>query len=331
MNLDSVRAFKAEVADQVREAPESFFDSLELRHSVYLAEQFRNATERPMPVDLALGVSKGRRRAYRVAIRTSDPELAEKVAKRAPGEADVRVLTVEARVKPEYLQGRVRPIEAGVSIGPASQSWAGTLGAFVQDSRALYALSNQHVVGRPEEVPMHEPIVQPARIDKRVSAPNVIGVADRYVPFSHTAPNLVDARLVRLADVRVLGNFNGALQRPVAGVKAIGPEDLGQGVMKIGRTTGVRLGRITSVEMDGLPVRMGDHVLRFNDQVEVSGGPATDFSAGGDSGSLIVLSGSLMAVGLLFAGGQDQHGEDFTYANLLPLVLEALGVRLVIQ
>lgn len=335
MRLESVRAFKEEIAAEVEDAPEAFYDALGLPQSRAVAEAFREATDRPMPLDLALGVAKRGQRGYKVAIRTGDPELAEAIADRTggPTESDVRIIEVSARVTPAYLQGRVRPLIPGLSVGPASRSWAGTLGAFVRDSHALYALSNQHVVGEGDEVAMGEPIVQPAPIDGRVAKANIIGVADRYVPFSDMTPNLVDCRLVRLADVRfVAGGYTDALGRPIKGVKRLGPEDLHNEVVKIGRTTGVRKGRITAVEIDGLPVDMGDSfLLRFNDQVEVSGGPRTDFSAGGDSSSLIIEVASRMAIALLFAGGKDTTGEDFTYGNLLPNVLEALGVELVLS
>ncbi len=78
--------------------------------------------------------------------------------------------------------------------------------------------------------------------------------------------------------------------------------------------------------IDGLPVGYDRGVLRFSDQVEITG-PGEDFSAPGDSGSLIV-TGEGQAVALLFAGGRDSTGADRTYGNYITNCLQALGVTL---
>jgi hypothetical protein len=69
--------------------------------------------------------------------------------------------------------------------------------------------------------------------------------------------------------------------------------------------------------------------LRFDDQIEIEGAGSGPFSQGGDSGSLIV-DDDLMALALLFAGG-DQGGSNdqgLTYANPIQTVFDALGVDL---
>jgi hypothetical protein len=304
--LDSVRSFKAEVSAEVVAA-----GGERLR-------PFYAATEPPMPEGVALGVARRADGEYVVAVRTEDAAAAEKLRERARGEADVRIVKVTKRVTPAVLQGRVRPLEPGAQLNIAGAPFVGTLGAFVRDAEGrTYLLSNSHVIADEGRTPVGAVIGQPFG-----SAP--VSALTRFVPMSAVAPNLVDCGIARLDKTEALTTFNAAVGGNVRGVAA--PE-LGSEVTKIGRTTGIRVGRITAVEVDGLPVGYDLGTLRFNDQVEVSGGASTDFSAGGDSGSLI-LTRDGFAVALLFAGGRDGSGEDFTYGNRIGNVLGALGVAL---
>ena len=282
------------------------------------------------PVDVTLGVTK-KGRQFLLSVRTSDPKLGAAIKRKAGGEADVRILTVDARVTPSYLQGHRRPLEPGLSVSPVQPSIrsAGTLAGFVKDEAGtLYALSNSHVFADVGALPPGTPCVQPGSLDGRVTSATLIGVLDRFVPISPSYPNLVDCAIARLDGTTILPRFNAAVPGNLRGARGIKTSDLGKTVTKIGRTTGIRSGRITSIEMDGLPVNMGEAgVPRFDDQIEISGGPETDFSAAGDSGSMIIDDEG-WAVGLLFAGGRDTSGEDFTYANLITNVLRLLAVRL---
>ncbi len=74
-------------------------------------------------------------------------------------------------------------------------------------------------------------------------------------------------------------------------------------VHKFGRTTGYTAGRITSVDAD-VTVEYDTGGFTFADQIMIRGLDGADFSAAGDSGSLILERGSQHAVGLLFAGGR---------------------------
>lgn len=313
MNLDSVRSLKQEVADETRRAkgdtPEAF--------------SFYAATEPPMPIGVALGVASDGKGGHLLAVRVESADLAEPFVARAKGEADVRVVTVTKRTTPGYLQGARRPLEPGLQVGMSDRNFVGTLGCFVRDDAGrLYVLSNSHVLADEGKAlaghPFGQPFGDPA---------HRVGVLARFVPFSETAPNLVDAALGRLDKTEALVAYHPSVPTGLSRSREVTPDDLGRAVFKVGRTTGARRGTITAVEVDGLPVGYDRGVLRFNDQVEVSGGPATDFSAPGDSGSLIVTENG-DALALLFAGGRDDKGEDFTYGNRLVNVLSALGVRL---
>jgi hypothetical protein len=93
-------------------------------------------------------------------------------------------------------------------------------------------------------------------------------------------------------------------------------------VMKYGRTTGQTNGRVDSV---GAIVNVGydSGVARFVDQIIIRPGK---FSAGGDSGSLVVVqngSDARKPVGLLFAGSAR-----VTIANPIDLVLARFGVTI---
>lgn len=324
MKLDSVRAFKKELSDEVvaaaGESPE--------------AVSFFSASNAPMPPAVALGVAlkagaaSGDADHYVVAVRTDDPAAAEAIRSRANGEADVKIITVSKRTTPAFLQGTVDPLEPGAQVGMAGKNFVGTLGALVRDRlrpEILYILSNSHVLAdEGTAFPGH-------RICQPHGGSRTVALLDRFVPFSRTTPNLVDCAIARLSKVSMIGGgFNAAIQARIAGLGTVSPSDLGAEVAKIGRTTGVtRPAKITAAEVDGLPVGMDAFTPRFDDQFEISGGSAFDFSKGGDSGSLIIRLSDKRAIGLLFAGGAS-GGEDFTYANRLENVLNALGVELVL-
>jgi hypothetical protein len=311
VKIESVRALKDELAAEVIAAAGDAPDVV----------SFYAATEPPTPAGVALGVSRRADGEHVLAIRSAFPAAAEAIAARAAGEADVRIVTVSKRSNAKYFQATRRPLEPGAQVGMADRPFVGTLGCFVRDAAGvLYALSNSHVLADEGRAAPGHRIGQPYPTSP-------VGLLARFVSFSAVAPNLVDAAIMRLDKTTALLGYTQAIPGPIRGIKDVGPEMLGAEVRKVGRTTGSRVGRITTVEMDGLPVAYDQGVVRFNDQVEISGGPATDFSAPGDSGSLIVTSDGY-AVALLFAGGRDGAGEDFTYANPIIAVLGALGVTL---
>lgn len=304
MRLESVRSLKAEL-------------SVESQTDV---TAYHAATEAPMPPEVALGVGK-QGDEHVLVVRTNDPAKGEALKQRAFGEADVRIISVAKRSTPAYFQGTLRPLEPGAQVAMANKNFVGTLGCFVRDARGLYALSNSHVLA-------DEGAAQPGHKIGQPSGGQFIAALTRFVPFSTTTPNIVDAAIARLDPaLPAITGWTLATESSIRGSRSLTPDDLGRAVYKAGRTTGVRRGAITAVEIDGLPVAYDVGVLRFNDQIEVSGGVATDFSAPGDSGSLIVLDTG-EGVGLLFAGGRDSTGQDFTYANPLPVVLQTLGVTL---
>ena len=105
--------------------------------------------------------------------------------------------------------------------------------------------------------------------------------------------------------------------------------EIGDVVHKVGRTTGVRHGRVTAFELDGVAVEYDIGVLTFDDQVEIEGSGTRSFSDAGDSGSLIV-DDDMKGAALLFAGGDHggSNGKGLTYGNPFAAVTRALKVTL---
>ncbi len=93
-------------------------------------------------------------------------------------------------------------------------------------------------------------------------------------------------------------------------------------VGKTGRTTQLKQGRISAVNVT-VNVNYGSgRVAQFRDQISIRG-VSGDFSAGGDSGSLIwQWSATRQPVGLLFAGGGGT-----TFGNRIQRVFGQLDVR----
>ena len=312
MNLDSVRSFKQRVSDEVKaqagDGPglQSFFE----------------ATEAPMPAAMGLGVAKHGDQ-HVLAIRTTDPAAAAKMAARVNGEADIKIIEITTRNTPGYYQARRRPLEPGQQVGGANDGFVGTLGCFARDADGnLGVVSNAHVLARNGSAPIGHPFGQPYGTNPQ----DRVGVLTRWLLPSPGVPGIADAVFCRLDKTTALTGFSGALGAAIKGARALVPDDIGREVVKGGRTTGASLGTITVVELDGVPVGYPQGLLYFNDAIEITGGPNADFSAGGDSGSMI-LDRNGWAIGLLWAGGI-WGGIDHTYANPLLRVLNALGVTI---
>jgi hypothetical protein len=124
------------------------------------------------------------------------------------------------------------------------------------------------------------------------------------------------------------------LVKTVKGIGAVkglfaGAVHTGMNVRKVGRTTGLRRGRIRAFELDNVVVKFEKGNLTFDDQIEIEG-VGSGFADGGDSGSIILTDG-LEGIGLLFAASEQggSNGLGLTYANPLGTVLERLKVTLV--
>jgi len=212
--------------------------------------------------------------------------------------------------------GRIRPAKGGCSVGHFKIK-AGTLGICVYDilpqesdnpsghgigvPPKYYILSNNHVLANSNDASTGDPILQPAPFDGGVDPADRIAALSRFIPITFDPPvpreqhnNLVDAAIAE-------GQFHD-LDREIYWIGHVRAwrrkEDVNVGtlVKKTGRTTNFTTGRITAVNAT-VDINYGEgKVARFKDQIVT-----TNFSDGGDSGSLVTTLDNV-AVGLLFAG-----------------------------
>lgn len=341
MKLDSVRGLKTELSESpVMDA--TLARAIRARPpSRALAERMSGAHTRAVrSTSMALGIAAGPRKGdYCLAARVQIPgrrgrELKTWIERSARGECDVRIVP-EVRKRapsPRWFRARRRPLEAGLSVGHFAIT-AGTLGFIVEDADGFYVLSNNHVLADVNRGQPGDPVVQPGPLDREPSPRTLIGVLDRYVPLSFRRSNVVDCAVAEVfEDIEFFAGWTEALPGVVTGTASVSIDDLDRPVSKAGRTTGVTHGRITQVEVDRLRVDMGEpgrpELAQFSDQFEVQG-EGRAFSDGGDSGALIVDRRG-KALGLLFAGGAGEDGEDLTFANRIDRVVSKLGISLVL-
>jgi hypothetical protein len=237
-----------------------------------------------------------------------------------------------------------RPVPIGVSTGHPFIT-AGTIGCRLAGSGGdVYALSNNHVYANMNDAPLGDNVLQPGMYDiinhELTPSQCIIGNLYRYVPIAFYDPrdepaeediplNWVDAAIA-LTDADSVGNAtpDDGYGMPKSGTAAA---TFNMPVKKYGRTTGLTSGKVYALHVTIDVVYDVDAygnatlVARFADQIIITPG---GFSAGGDSGSLIVANGTgrnkaidRAPVGLLFAGSSQ-----FTIANPIDAVLDALSV-----
>jgi hypothetical protein len=231
------------------------------------------------------------------------------------------------------------PIQLGTSggnINDISRRYCctGTLGALVEDGNGVqYILSNNHVLARTNQGRVGEDIIQPGLADQGcVNVYDAVADLSWFVPISFKKGlNVVDAAIAQIRTGMV--NTSGLiLDIGEVSKQIVSPTlALGMRVKKSGRTTGLTSGTVLATNVTitvgyNKTCGMGSQIAKFNNQIRI--GPAYDdvFSAGGDSGSLIVenCSTSPRAVGLLFAGSSTD-----TFANPITNVLPSLSVSMV--
>ena len=216
-----------------------------------------------------------------------------------------------------------RPVPIGVSTGRAGVT-AGTIGARVTDGRRMYALSNNHVFANRNDANLGDNVIQPGVADGGKDPEHAFGTLADFeeIGFCRALAcpeNQVDAAIAETSPNQLAaatpGNGYGAPRTGAAQAELL------LAVQKYGRTTGHTRGRVTGINAI-LDVNYRAGRARFVDQIVISG---EGFSAGGDSGSLIVTDGrgrkDRRPVGLLFAGSPNT-----TIANPIEVVLDRFGV-----
>jgi hypothetical protein len=212
----------------------------------------------------------------------------------------------------------------------------GTLGSLLQRGTTLYILSNNHVLARSTLGKAGEAIDQPGQPHCPAGSQGltVANLSEQAAlkPAAGTtgpAPSNVDAAIAQIVtgtvdpsgsilDLGTAGSTSIAAAPPSSTVDL---PAIGQPVAKSGRTTGLTcstvgaVGVSVSVQYDQSCGGAVAFTATFSNQISVNGG---SFSAGGDSGSLIVTSNTSHPVGLLYAGSSTD-----TVANPMADVFKA--------
>jgi hypothetical protein len=213
-----------------------------------------------------------------------------------------------------------RPAPIGVSTGHPNIT-AGTIGCRVTKmdgaTTYYYALSNNHIYADENRASLGDNVLQPGPYDGGQNPRDKIGtLADfQQIVFSRFASNQIDAAIA-LCPPEMLGNSTPAGSYGVPSSTTVAAW-VGLAVQKHGRTTGLTTGQVYAVNAT-VNVGYDSGTARFINQIVITPGA---FSAGGDSGSLIVTQSGENPVGLLFAGSSS-----VTIANPIDLVLSHFGV-----
>ncbi len=211
---------------------------------------------------------------------------------------------------------------SGGNVNDATNSFccSGTLGSLVTAGGTYYILSNNHVLARQDQATAGEDVSQPGLIDNGCRPSTIVADYAAAVPLG----NNVDCAVATLRAGQM--NTNGNIQ-DIGTISSVPKSpSVGLAVQKSGRTTGHTTGTVgstnTSVNVQ-YQIRCGSgqkYTVSYTNQVVIN---SSSFSAGGDSGSLIVTNNSChQPVALLFAGSSSD-----TIGNPIDDVLTKLGAQ----
>lgn len=234
------------------------------------------------------------------------------------------------------------PVPIGASVGHPSIT-AGTIGARLTDGANVFILSNNHILAAVNQASFGDAIVQPGAVDGGLNPDDTIATLSDFEPITLCDPvywwwflighdcsssaNTIDAAIAlttqsELGNATPVGEYGSIIGYGVPSSNFHPAYDdselsdlLGVSVRKYGRTTALTTGTVDTVDatVDVCYDQSCNRKARFYNQIIIAPG---SFSAGGDSGSLIVDS-SNRAVGLLFAGS-----ETSTITNRIDLVMQ---------
>jgi hypothetical protein len=215
--------------------------------------------------------------------------------------------------------GRERPAPGGCSVGHPKVT-AGTFGCLVNRNNGLYILSNNHVLGAVNRARVGDPIYQPGAVDGGTDADTIAQIDSLddvvEIDFSAGAVNEVDAALA-------LTNTDDTSPQMEGGLAIDDPTPLdpsvGMNVQKVGRTTGLTTGQVLSLSAR-VRVNYDNQFGQFQNQIAIRGTGGSAFSQPGDSGSLVLSTGTVQPVALLFAGS-----DQTTFATPIRTVMNAFG------
>ena len=230
------------------------------------------------------------------------------------------------------------PVKLGTSGGNVDDKsgrycCGGTLGALLIRNGSFYILSNNHVLARSDQAAPGEPISQPGIIDTNCSTvgTNTVANLTSFVNLQAAGTN-VDAAIALIVPGAVdsTGSILSLGSTATGSTPDAGPPHQGRGILasigervaKSGRTSGLSCSTVSTTNLSTSVTYQTQcnggtsFSVTYRNQVAVSGG---GFSAGGDSGSLIVDQLTADPVALLY-GGSDTE----TVGNPVGDVLTAL-------
>jgi hypothetical protein len=251
---------------------------------------------------------------------------------------------------PSELAERLRGWDDNVWSGSQVSHWIeqtvgsysiGTLGAFAKrrDNDSKGFLTNMHVGIEPGQQLFH-PVPWGTHIGTTHKAIEYVEDQHWYGPLVDEPSTLVraDCAFVELATSFEVENINPHMMGvgQLGAVKEISMDDMsiiGQRVLRVGRTTGLRYGTIMAFGYEFVDQA---NVSVYTDLLIVGDGNIP-FSTHGDSGSLIVTNDhGLNPIGLLWGGWQEKlrtgrAQENWTYGVALSRVLDALRIDLIVS
>jgi len=206
----------------------------------------------------------------------------------------------------------------------------------VTDGTNVYALSNNHVYADENTTTKGDAVIQPGTYDGGSSPADDIGTLFDFEPIvfdpdpTDDIPgpdNIIDAAIA-LSSTANLGNAtpSDGYGTPKSVTMPADASLINKKVKKYGRTTGLTKGTVWAINAT-INIGYDTGVARFVNQIIVTPG---SFSAGGDSGSLVVVDGKgrnkaddSKPIGLLFAGSSA-----ITVVNPIDAVLSRFGVTI---
>jgi hypothetical protein len=241
----------------------------------------------------------------------------------------VAMFSVAVFAQSAYQVKQTPPVKLGTSGGNVNDiskafCCSGTLGSLVTAGGTQYILSNNHVLARSDQASPGEQISQPGLVDSSCRTTNSNIVAN-FTAASKLGTQNVDAAVAATISGEV--DTKGEILGVGVPASTVAAATVGRGVAKAGRTTGLTCDTIASVNTDvSVQYQRGCNqgkkfVISYTNQVVIN---STSFSAGGDSGSLIVTSDTAQPVALLFAGSSST-----TIGNPITDVVKALNISFV--
>jgi hypothetical protein len=217
-------------------------------------------------------------------------------------------------------------IACGSSCAPSGENYSGTIGALIRkpSDRKLYVLSCNHVLAACNHVPVGMHIMSPSNKDSSPSypAPRAIARHKEICELRSGEPTLVsagreDLALAEITSVDAVSSWQGEDPFGYDAPKQAAVLKSNLSVKKVGRTTGLTIGRLQAALNTPTPVlfrtRHFTATVYFHDVWSVVGQRGAAFALPGDSGSLVVTEDAEKAVGIIFAAQPPD------YALMIPI------------